>query len=47
MSDYFDVNLWGIIAMPVGVAICFGPLLLAAIMTRPDSPPPENPKIKK
>jgi hypothetical protein len=27
--EYFDKNLWGIFAMPVGMVICFGPLLLA------------------
>jgi hypothetical protein len=27
--EYFDKNLWGIFAMPVGMIICFGPLLFA------------------
>jgi hypothetical protein len=25
----FDMNWWGMYAMPVGVAICFGPVILA------------------
>jgi hypothetical protein len=24
-----DMNLWGIFAMPVGVLLCFGPVLVA------------------
>ena len=24
-----DMNWWGLIAMPIGVALCFGPVLLA------------------
>lgn len=27
MTDYFDVNLWGIFAMPLGLILCFGPAL--------------------
>jgi hypothetical protein len=26
--DFSDVNVWGIFAMPVGVALCFGPAML-------------------
>jgi hypothetical protein len=25
----FDMNWWGVYAMPVGVAICFGPVIIA------------------
>ena len=25
----FDMNWWGIYAMPIGVAICFGPIIVA------------------
>jgi hypothetical protein len=25
----FDMNWWGLYAMPLGVAICFGPVLVA------------------
>lgn len=25
----FDMNWWGVYAMPVGVAICFGPIIVA------------------
>ncbi len=24
-----DMNYWGVIAMPIGVAICFGPVIVA------------------
>ncbi|HTD68440.1 MAG TPA: hypothetical protein VK846_18095 [Candidatus Limnocylindria bacterium] len=25
----FDMNWWGLYAMPIGVAICFGPVIVA------------------
>jgi hypothetical protein len=25
----FDMNWWGLYAMPVGVALCFGPVIIA------------------
>ena len=28
----FDMNWWGVYAMPVGVSICFGPVLVAWII---------------
>lgn len=28
IMDYFDINLWGIFAMPVGLILCFGPALV-------------------
>jgi len=36
----FDMNWWGVWAMPVGVAICFGPVLVAWAMAerRKESP---------
>jgi hypothetical protein len=24
-----DMNWWGVLAMPIGVALCFGPVLIA------------------
>ena len=44
MTDYFDINLWGIFAMPVGVALCFGPVLLACLAKSPDSTIRDNSK---
>lgn len=26
---FSDMNWWGVLAMPVGVAICFGPVIIA------------------
>ena len=38
----FDMNLWGVYAMPVGVAICFGPVLVAwALACRESKPQPQ------
>jgi len=31
-----DVNLWGLIVVPFGLAICFSPVLIAAIFTKPN-----------
>ena len=28
MISFFDRNIWGFLAVPVGVAVCFGPALL-------------------
>jgi hypothetical protein len=25
---YFDINIWGLLALPVGLTLCFGPALL-------------------
>jgi hypothetical protein len=27
--DGFDMNWWGVYAMPLGVVICFGPVIVA------------------
>lgn len=26
---YLDVNIWGIIGMPIGLALCFTPVVIA------------------
>jgi hypothetical protein len=31
VGPYMDPNYWGIICVPLGVAICFGPALLATL----------------
>ncbi|MDB6023573.1 MAG: hypothetical protein JWQ04_3430 [Pedosphaera sp.] len=31
-----DTNYWGLWCVPLGLAICFGPALIAAVLTRPD-----------
>jgi hypothetical protein len=39
----FDMNWWGVIAMPIGVAICFGPVLIAwALAERKQKAPQEE-----
>jgi hypothetical protein len=38
-----DMNWWGVIAMPIGVAICFGPVLIAwALAERKTKAQPEK-----
>jgi hypothetical protein len=39
-----DMNWWGVLAMPIGVAICFGPVLVAwALAERKEqSPAPQK-----
>jgi hypothetical protein len=31
-----DTNYWGLWCVPLGLAICFGPALIAAALTRPE-----------
>ena len=31
-----DVNYWGLIVVPFGLVICFSPILIAAICTKPN-----------
>jgi hypothetical protein len=33
-----DVNYWGLICVPLGLVLCFGPALVAAVLTRPEKP---------
>jgi len=28
-----DINLWGLICVPLGLLVCFGPALIATLMT--------------
>ena len=37
-----DLSIWGVLAMPVGVAICFGPALL--IWLKEELGTPKKPK---
>jgi hypothetical protein len=37
-----DLSIWGVIAMPVGVAICFGPALFAWLKAELRPEPPEK-----
>ena len=37
-----DLSIWGIIAMPVGVAICFGPALVVWLKDELRGQPDEN-----
>ncbi len=45
-----DLSIWGVIAMPVGVAICFGPALFVWLRAelraeeKPDAAEPQSPK---
>ena len=36
MSARMDVNFWGLIVVPLGLVICFAPILIAAIRTKPN-----------
>jgi hypothetical protein len=44
-----DMNWWGVIAMPIGVAICFGPVLIAWALAerRKEAPQPREPKERR
>ena len=42
MTDYFDENLWGIFAMPVGLLLCFGPVVVAWMLTKDEVPASEK-----
>jgi len=36
MSARMDVNFWGLIVVPLGLVICFAPVLIAAVCTKPN-----------
>ena len=38
----FDMNWWGVLAMPVGVAICFGPVIVAWALAAKKSEAPQK-----
>ena len=40
----FDLNLWGVFAMPVGLLIGFGPVLVAWVLHERASSSGKNPK---
>jgi hypothetical protein len=44
-----DMNWWGVIAMPIGVAICFGPVLIAWALAegRKEAPQQNNRKERR
>jgi len=35
-------NIWGLLAMPLGVLLCFGPALFAWVKAECQSDPPEK-----
>jgi hypothetical protein len=44
----FDMNWWGVLAMPIGVALCFGPVLIAwALAERRAEAPEDNRKNRR
>ena len=32
MISFFDANIWGFLAVPVGVVFCFGPALVVWVV---------------
>ncbi len=42
MMAFFDSNIWGFIAMPVGLLLCFGPGLLVWLKAELETPPPDK-----
>ena len=38
----FDMNWWGVLAMPVGVVICFGPVIVAWALAAKKSEAPQK-----
>ena len=47
-SMFEDMNWWGVLAMPVGVAICFGPVIAAwAMAERREKAAQENRKERR
>jgi hypothetical protein len=42
MTAWIDSNIWGFLAMPVGVAVCFGPVLLVWLKKEYFASPPED-----
>ena len=37
-----DINLWGLICVPLGLLVCFGPALIATLMTPAPIEKPES-----
>ena len=42
MTAWIDSNIWGFLAMPLGVAVCFGPVLLVWLKEEYFASPPED-----
>jgi len=42
MIAVIDTNIWGFLAVPVGVALCFGPALFVWIKDEYFSKPPDG-----
>lgn len=43
-----DMNLWGVLAMPIGVVLCFGPVIIAwALAERRDTARDESQKNRR
>jgi hypothetical protein len=43
LSSIMDPNYWGLICVPLGILVCFGPVLVAAAFTKPDKSESEKP----
>jgi hypothetical protein len=39
-----DANFWGLICVPLGIAICFTPILLAAVFGSPEESDTDKPQ---
>jgi hypothetical protein len=39
-----DPNYWGLFCVPLGIALCFGPVLLVAAFGKSTPPPPASDK---
>jgi len=42
-----DTNYWGLICVPLGLLVCFGPALIATLMTPAPQEKPEPEKTEK
>ena len=42
-----DINYWGLICVPLGLAICFGPVLIATLLTPAPAEEPKSDKTEK
>jgi hypothetical protein len=47
MLDYLDSNIWGLLVVPVGVLICFGPVIIPWIIAELRSPQSDKPEEKR
>jgi hypothetical protein len=41
MTTLIDDNIWGIIAMPIGISVCFGPALICWLIEERRQTPAE------